>query len=351
MKALNIVELESENGFITVEIFEGDLTHIGFPVDLLLVSAKKNSYYPTPGTLIKALKDNLSINIRSLEKQQKIDLKNALNCWITSSHNSNNFKHIMVLELDQPKESKNLTIRQAFKNMFISISVLQQMGIEIKVIALPVLGTGWLNLDSKTVITSLLEELSLQISNNNIVLERILFVEYSKEKAQKLSDSLDTVLKRVDIKIPVDEVMTNVKNEILKTIRKNASKEFIKGDSYNFLVDTFKDKKSKSIVYGIACRRLTENLLTEKFFSDEIDTQLTFFNKINLLNKKNIASWIISYLHMIRIFGNESAHDLSHNDRIPGNIEAKDISLLLFCVQRVLDFILIEEITNSTISI
>ena len=65
MKALNIVELESKNGFITVEIFEGDLTHIGFLVDLLLVSAKRGSYFSSPRTLIKALKDNLSIGIKN----------------------------------------------------------------------------------------------------------------------------------------------------------------------------------------------------------------------------------------------------------------------------------------------
>ena len=351
MKPLNIVELEHKKGFISIEIFQGDLTNMGFHIDLLVVSAKRNSYYPTTGTLIKALKDNLSINIKELEKQQKINLKSALNCWVTNKHNSDHFNNILILEFDNSEKNKKFSIKQVFKNMFITISVLQQMGIEIKTIAMPALGTGWLKLNFETVITSLLEEIKIQIDQNTVLLNRLIFVEYSKEKASKLSHSLDKVLKRVDIKIPVDEIMTNVKKEILKIVKKNTSKEFNESETFMFLKNTFADKNSKSIVYGIACRRLIENLLTVKYFSNEADNQLSFFKKINLLKEKDVANWIISYLHVIRIFGNESAHDLSHSDRIPGNIEAKDISLLLFCVQRVLEFILIEKTANSTVSL
>jgi len=200
-----------------------------------------------------------------------------------------------------------------------------------------------------SVITTLLEEIKTLINNNTVLLNRLIFVEFSKEKAIKLSDSLDKVLKRVDIKMPADEILSNVKKEILELVNNNLPEEFKETETYIFLKNTFADKNSKSIVYGIACRRLIENLLTLKYFSDETDNQLSFFNKINLLKEKNIASWIISYLHVIRIFGNESAHDLSTNNRIPGNIEVKDISLLLFCVQRVLEFILIGKTVKSDV--
>jgi hypothetical protein len=61
---------------------------------------------------------------------------------------------------------------------------------------------------------------------------------------------------------------------------------------------------------------------------------------INKLINLGIADWIRAYMHVLRIFGNESAHEKSTSGRIPVNITASDLALCLFCLQRLLEFYL-----------
>lgn len=51
-----------------------------------------------------------------------------------------------------------------------------------------------------------------------------------------------------------------------------------------------------------------------------------------------VASWIRSYLHVLRVLGNESAHEKRGEGRSPAHVEARDVAIGLFCLQRVLEF-------------
>ena len=338
MELLNVVEIDKTNGFCSVEIYHGDITEIGFPVDLLVVSAFKNNYYPTQGTVIGALKERHSIDLHDLFNQENINLKESLNCWITQKHKSALYKYILVFEI-RDFLTVSLPLADIFRNLFISISVLNQMGAEIKTIAMPVLGTGNQAFGFEEVITALLAELKKSLRNNS-TLERLLFVEYNKEKSEKLSKTLDSTLNRVKLKLPVNEVIKDVKEEILNALQNSAGQAFKNSKTYQFFRKTLKSENAMSVEYGIACRRMTEKLINEMYFSPAAvsEPHISLLVKIQKLSEANVANWVISYLHVIRIFGNESAHEVKTRNQVPKKIEARDLSLLLFCMQRVVEF-------------
>ena len=60
--------------------------------------------------------------------------------------------------------------------------------------------------------------------------------------------------------------------------------------------------------------------------------------KIEHLEPLGIADWIRSYMHVLRIFGNEAAHERQKLNRKPLSINETDIALSLFCLQRLLEF-------------
>jgi len=342
MRLINTYEIDNKERYVSIEIFHGDLTALENRVDLLIVSAFKGGYNPVKSTLLGALYDNLDINIKHLSKVPTIDLRKALNCWYTDDFNSDMYKAIMVLEMRENNISIPYNMETIFKNMFIALSVLEQKGIIIKTIALPPLGTGLQNVDLKEVIDALINNLKKSLSTNNSI-ERIMFVEYNSEKADVLSEKLDTILNRVKVELPVNEIIIDVKKQILKSVKNNKSKSFLESSSYKYLIETFNNENSKSYNYGIVSRRLVEKLLTEKYFESEEYKYYSFFKKIQELNEMQVANWIVSYLHVIRIFGNESAHDFSNKTRYPNSISSKDVSLLLFCVQRVVEFLVTDD--------
>ena len=337
MEQINIVELEKPSGYCSVEIYHGDITKIPEPVDLLVVSAFKGSFYPTPGTVLGALNSRLGICVEELFKKKIINLRDSLNCWVTENTDNETFKRIMVVEIVGGASEGLIDINKIFRNLFIAISVIGQIGNDIKTLALPSLGTGRQNLDFKATTGALLVQLGKQLEKG-LDLERIMFVEYNKDKSKMLSDALDKTLNRVTFRLPVDEVITRLKDDILSSIKRNASKEFLQTDTYLYLKRTFENPSARSVEFGLACRRLAENLFSEMYFPGETGSRLSFHQKIKRLSKNNVAQWMVSYLHLIRIFGNEAAHEIGNSKIRPRSIAVRDITLLLFSTQRVVEF-------------
>ena len=56
------------------------------------------------------------------------------------------------------------------------------------------------------------------------------------------------------------------------------------------------------------------------------------------LATRGIADWIRSYLHLLRVLGNESAHQKRRETRTPVSVDERDLALCMFCLLRVLEF-------------
>lgn len=336
MKLLNIVELTKNNGYCSVEIYNGDITKIGQKVDLLIVSAFNNSFNPVQGTVMGALYNTYCIDFNKLFENEKLDLRESLNCWITNKHNTSEYGNILVIEIVNYRDLST-SIEEVFRKLFIAISVLEQLGTLVKSIAMTSLGTGMQNLSFNNTITALVRELKEFLKKGSNV-ERILFIENDKKKSIFISEVFDTILNRMQVYLPVNDIVAGVKTEILQTIQNYASTDLKASETYKFIHHTFNSDNSKSVIYGIACRRLTEKLLDDLFINSIGFSNLSLFMKIKKIADLNVAKWVISYLHVVRIFGNESAHDIGSKEQIPKTIEERDLSLLLFCMQRIVDF-------------
>ena len=198
---------------------------------------------------------------------------------------------------------------------------------------LPVLGTGHQGLSPQEVIKNLLPPAiaALQRSRH---LARISFVEKDRAKAEKLDGAVNEFLGRKEIRLPKYDLMESLKKDILR----NAAKAHgIRPQTTLFdeISTVFRSSNFRSFEVGILARRLVE------FAVDDLIPKkkrfLDLYKRIELLPNQNVAAWISSYMHVLRIFGNESAHERDLKRR-PKRVSEEDFIICLFCMSRILDF-------------
>jgi hypothetical protein len=331
MKPLNLIEIETPWGYRTFELYHGDVTQLDFKIDVLAISAFKGNYEPLAGTVIGALWQSCQINVKALSEQREFDLVDAFGCWVAQAAPNTKFERLLCAELVGGK----FQINEVIENLFVVLSILEMKGIKAHTLALPVLGAGNQRQDPSVVIKELLDG-SLRYMNHSPKMRRILFVEYEGERARQLDRAMNEVLGRVRVELPKGELFKGLRKDILKSIENARTLAGMR--SYELFNDArrlISSDQVRSFELGIISRRLVE------FIVDDIlppKRKFDLMGKIEKLSELGIADWIASYMHVLRIFGNESAHEKLKPNRKPTSVTEADMAVCLFCLKRLLEF-------------
>lgn len=338
MQPLNLVELETRWGYRSVELYHGDITRLASKVDVLAVSAFKDGYHPTPGTVLGALHANCGISVAALAKTKEYDLRDAFGCWVARVTPADRFERLVCVEIIDVAlsiQEQKARLRDIIQNLFVVVSVLEAKGVKVKTLAMPVLGAGKQRIEAEPAIRALLESASTYLKQSPN-LARVLFVEYNEQRARQLDVAMDTVLDRVAV-MPKGELVKGLRDDIAQNLDRateigDAAAKRIFGDIRRLVLA----EQSRSFEVGIVARRLVEFIVTDVQPQQRRGADL--MNRIERLADLHIADWIRSYMHVLRVFGNESAHEKNRDSRRPATIDPSDMALCLFCIQRLLDF-------------
>ncbi|XP_071509804.1 uncharacterized protein [Diadema antillarum] len=79
----NSIKVLTQNGQCQIDLCLGDITKLPMKdkVDVIVVSAFRGDYTPTPTSVIGALKRNLGMEVWKLAKDKEEDLRNLYSCW------------------------------------------------------------------------------------------------------------------------------------------------------------------------------------------------------------------------------------------------------------------------------
>lgn len=336
----NIYDFETPFGYKTVELFNEDITESDLVFDCLIISAFMNDYIPTKTSLIGAIKRNLNLDISQLAKNPLIDLRNKYNIWLSKDLQGYNFKYICCVEILGYDASLNY-IKQSMHNLFSLLSFAFMQEINIKSIAMPILGSGNQGISSENILNNLLK-LSKQFLFENSHLKKIFFIERSKEKFILLDTFMNKILDRKELDLKSTALLTNIEQitcEILQNLKTILEKNInIKNRPNNCLHELiYKLEKNDLRVFEVCIlsRRMIELMIID-IKQNELKKDL--MNEIESLRNLKISPWIISYFHTLRIFGNEYAHEKNNDDLIPSVIIEKDLINVLHCLNRLLEF-------------
>jgi hypothetical protein len=338
MAQINFIEIETKQGYKDFELHYADITNLDFAVDLMAISAFKRGYTPTPNTVIYSLSQK-GLNVAVLAANPKLDLRDTLGIWISNDLNGYQFKNIVCTEI----VGTGFDVETAIKNLFAMISILEVKGFKNESIAMPLLGTGNQNINPELVIKVLLEN-SLEFLNFSRYLKKIIFVVYDEEKAHLLNNEMNTLLGRKKVETPRGPLIDFIKVEINKLIDKLVFDKKINASVFMDLKKIINTEDFKSFEIGAVARRTLEYIIQD--INPNYPENLELYKKIDSLRNIEVAHWIISYMHLIRIFGNEAVHHKETENRRPNSVSAEDLKVCLFCIQRVLEFYLNEKFSH-----
>jgi len=327
---LNFVQVETKTGIKEFELIQCDITALPFEVDLLSVSAYKNNFSPTSRSVIGHL-FRKGINVEQLSKRPYLDFRDSLGVWVSSAQSNLIFRQLICVEII----GRNHSFENAIKNLFSTISALEIQGLQNTTLALPLLGSGDQYLKTELVIPTLIE-ISLDFLKYSRYLKKIYFVEIDQFKAGLFNNAMNEALGRAKIKSPkgdlADMLKQDLNRHIVSLLNLHEDEEIFR-DLNRVINSDF-----RPFEFGAASRKVVEKIIL--IIHPKTKKQTDLLKKIESLNQLGISSWITSYMHTIRIFGNEAVHSKEVQNRKPEYVDEKDLEIGMYCLSKILDFYL-----------
>jgi len=334
----NIVSIATNSGFKNIEIHHDDLSQLSWPVDVLVISTFRGGYVPTPGTVIEALQNNRKITVSELAKNRLFDFRDTLNAWVSQKIEGNNFNYIICLEGMSESFFKTGNLEPHFEDLLAVLSVLQHKGLIINSVALPFLGTGQQGIAVGDLIPILIKkskELLETVHNVQTIYfvhPRIDYIELVDQEINQFlhrrADKLELIRQDIEIATILDRISA-------KLITLKLTFEWTQMKAIDKLSFRILQEDIKFYELGILSRIAMESILKALLASEK---QMTLSEMVYELNRFKLSTWMLSYIHTVRSFGNFLVHDTDAN-KTDAVMTRNDILFFTQAFERSLDII------------
>ena len=219
-------DYEGKQKKIRIQI--GDICSSEEDFDVLVCSAFKNDYIPTPTSLIGSLLFQKQISVDQLAEDPEIDLK-EYGCWL-SRPISDNFHRIACVELIDWHNYEAVTpeskfLKRAFSTFRFLLEQANLKGIPLQSVALPILGTGDQHIEECFIIPPLIQQ-CLSILKSIPELDTITFFERREYTVINIIDHLNKALftkheSGLDVFISYSSKQSDVAQEVFDYITRS----------------------------------------------------------------------------------------------------------------------------------
>ena len=341
MSRTNIVEVSTPFGYRCAELHQGDLSRLSFEVDVICVSAFKGDFYPTRGTLVGALLENCGIDLATLSEAPLVRGQEGV--WLSPEITGQKFRHVACVEmLDLAGQG---SVELALRNLFSLFLVAQMHDLELRTVAMPILGSGRQGVSPSEVLP-LMMELTQKALRSAPTLERVVFMALDEELFLEIDGAMNTYLKRTDADmqpIPSGQLAELIRAELLANL--GSLHPHVAGNPSatavtTMLIERLKDPEMRFLEVASLSRRLAESLVVNLLGVPETSDLFKAIEKLGQgsVSGKSVARWVINYLHTIRVFGNVSLHETSTANKFPADVGSEDLLALLFTLSRLAEF-------------
>ena len=129
--------------------------------------------------------------------------------------------------------------------------------------------------------------------------------------------------------------MESLRNEIL-TLASQAAQSHPETELFSEITNVFR-RQDLRLSRPASSPHLVEFVVDDVIRKDGSTPGIDLYNKIETLHNRKVSMWMSSYMHLLRIFGNESVHE-RYDDRLPSELTENDFHHLPLCLNRVLRF-------------
>lgn len=329
MDRQNVMGVESLHGLKTLEFVCGDVTSIA--CDLLAVSAFRRGYTPTPGSVPGALWENHGFSLQDASITPAIDLREPFGIWVTPPIDGRPFGRVICVEMT----GQTADPAQALENLFVGLAVLEAKGVPVTTLALPLLGTGNQGISPTDIVGPLIAQATTALRHSRF-LQKVVLVAWKIEDAALVSQEMDRQLGTVRASLPHRDLVSALLSELRAVANEiRLSSTGLQQMVAMELMDVVSQERPSAADIGLVARRMTE-VITDSMAGGR--PGLDLFRKIENLAQKEVSPWVISYLHTLRVIGNEVVHIRDGGRRNPAHLADEDVAVCLFCLLRVARF-------------
>jgi hypothetical protein len=203
LKLLDVLHITVNGRSHTIAAYHGDLTQLApaDAVDVLVVSALPNAYYPSRKSLIGAL-DRSGVSVAELAREKAEDMRPALACWLSrpvqADYPGIQFQRILCFE-PQAGGSPAEVVGDIFQCLVSAI----EGGVPIRSIAMPLLAGGVQGVDTVTLMIPLFEAATHWIEHG-LQLETLKIVASSERTAGELKGAFGVLRRQYQARPPLD---------------------------------------------------------------------------------------------------------------------------------------------------
>jgi len=321
----NLHEIQINGKSVIIEFYAGDIFDIYS--DILLLSAYKGQFFPTPGTTWGSLlkKTGISVDSNSNNNNKRIS-ENILSFQTTKNDCFNSLISLELSDLNSRNSFSTATLISRYRELADFLETYSEEQIES--ISLPLLGTGNQGLSLEDSIAELLKTFN-ELKKTHLKIIRVFAKDFEsigalnkkinellnrKEVIQKglLHAAIDESRKIIDI--PVSPLTLNTINNLLSL----ANSDYI---SLNII--------------GLMGRIFAESVCAEFLQIYRIDLEPSVLSSQISALSKNIRQerqHVESHLRLLQIYGNQVSHagNLDLNDQ--------DAASIIISIMRIVDF-------------
>jgi len=236
MKNIYSTTIQTKYGDKEICVKHGNIITLEDNIDILTISAFQRNYFPTVGTMYKALYDcNIDVDKESLNPLY--DLRDNCNIWLSKDiHNSKiPVKRIGCIEMEYDfkwnlNEDKMLQSITAYFHM---LDLASAMDMEMDTIAMPMLGTGSQDLDTSLIVIPILTE-CINFLKRNKKVKKIYFFDISEAKVKIFVEMLNKsyIINNTDLEIRKPKMAfisySSLDREIAEEVKEELKKANIK---------------------------------------------------------------------------------------------------------------------------
>ena len=339
-ETINSVSVETAQGYKTFNLMHGDITQV--PTDLLVLSAYGDAVSPPEGQVVQALRQRgvfIAPEPRWLNFSER--------CWTSFQQQEGGGPLSALLTVFIRQLAWNgdplPVFEEAVLGVFASLAALEYRREAYKRVSLPVLyGQRILKEHSRggelylRLIETLIRQGLLWLKKSDQT-HTIQFVVFEEEQMVAWDEAMNKTMGRSLISAGSDAVLVSLCQEIIDAIHSRPDGRL--AGAVVPLVDALAHQDRLSIenvcVWG---RKLVETMLLVLLPIIQIKPDRDLASNIEALGKsKAVAPWIVSYMHSLRIFGNESVHAKGDTPGYhPSRLEKGDLVSALSAVRSLL---------------
>ena len=331
---VNAVSIETPHGLRTFELFAGDI--FSHAADLLVISTSHRRDRPAQlVTLLKELYD-----FEADLSEPFVRFGEGVSACSQPANSNTPFEHLLTMCVAPPRMQEHPAefYDRAIRSTFATIAALEFLGHEFRTISLPVLVRKGIA-DYSPAVRSLLRH-ALAWLRQSRGTQAVRYFVLDPDELAEWDEAMNFSLGRTYVDSQGEAVLDGLCREIVRQIDGGGLHRHF--EELEAPLRGAVAQPDRLCVQTIAAfgRKLAE-MTTEQLCRD-LDLPIArdlMTNIESVRNSNMLAGWITSYLHSLRVFGNEGIHSLSSKRSVvPSGLSPEDLMSILCAIRSVLRF-------------